>query len=326
MVRRHALALLAVCGALACTGQTARAQAANVAALPYRTDFTVAPSPELAAQVPEQYRKAGVLTVATNPNTPPTVFVAEDNRTLAGREIDVMSAVAHRLGLQPQWVNAGGFGNIVPGLASGRYDAALANLSVTAERLKQVDFVSYFNNNRLGLVRAASGGPPPEPGTDPMTLCGETIGAGSGTTNAEALRLQSEACTAAGKAPIAMPLFPSRPAGVQAVISGRIPGFFGPLEGVRYMASVSNGALYLAGVYPVPSDFVGVGLQKDSPLTPLVAAALDSLIKDGTYAAILRRWDLEYGALPDAQQNGAILGGTLPATGGTLPATGARGG
>jgi len=314
--------LLLVCGtAVALAGRTGFAQAPEARGLPYKTAFTVRAAPALAAQVPARIRQAGVLTIATNPNTPPTVFVAEDNRTLAGREIDVMSAVAHRLGLEPHWVNAGGFGNIVPGLASGRYDAALANLSVTAERLKQVDFVSYFDSNRLGLVRATAGtqaaptqgaqtqGTPTQgaPTADLMSLCGETVGAGSGTTNADVLFRQNDACKAAGRAGITTPLFPSRPAGVQAVMSGRVPGFFGPLEGLRYMVSISRDTLTMAGVFEVPGDFVGVGLQKDTALTPLVAQALNSLIQDGTYAAILKAWDLEYGAVPQARENAAIL-------------------
>jgi len=306
--------LLLACGtALALAGGTGFAQAPEARGLPYKTAFTVQAVPALAAQVPARIRQAGVLTIATNPNTPPTVFVAEDNRTLAGREIDVMSAVAHRLGLEPHWVNAGGFGNIVPGLASGRYDAALANLSVTAERLKQVDFVSYFDSNRLGLVRATAGAQaaPTQaqaaPNADLMSLCGETVGAGSGTTNADVLARQSEACKAAGRAGISIPLFPSRPAGVQAVMSGRVPGFFGPLEGLRYMVSISRDTLTMAGVFEVPGDFVGIGLQKDTALTPVVAQALNSLIQDGTYTAILKAWDLEYGAVPQARENGAIL-------------------
>ena len=279
---------------------------APFAGLPFKTDLTVAPLPALAQQVPEALRAGGVLTIATNPNTPPTVFVMDDNRTLAGREIDIMSAVAHRLGLEPHWVNAGGFGNIVPGLSSGRYQAALANLSVTPDRLTQVDFVSYFNSNRLGLVRAKQGAPE-TPATDLMGLCGETIGAGSGTTNADVLLHQNDSCVAAGRKPITVPLFPGRPAGVQAVLSGRVPGFFGPYEGLRYMVSVSHDALAMTGVYQVPSDFVGIGLQKGSPLTPLVAQALNSLIADGTYAAILHKWDLDFGAVAEARQNSAIL-------------------
>lgn len=307
--------LLAGLLALLTTGPVL-AQGPEAGGQPFRTDFDVKPSPELAAKVPEPYRSAGVLVVATNPNTPPTVFVTDDNRTLAGREIDVMSAVAHRLGLEPRWINAGSFANIVPSLASKRYDAALANLSVTAERLQQVDFVSYFNSNRLALVRSAGSGAPATPATDILTLCGQTVGAGSGTMNAEALRRQDAPCKAAGKPPVSITLFPSRPAGVQAVVSGRVPGFFGPYEGLRYTAEASRGTLVLAGVYPMPPDYVGIGLGKDSPLTPLVAAALNSLIADGTYAAILKRWDLDYGAVTEAKQNGAVLEGVPAASGG----------
>ena len=317
MIRRQILRFT-VCGVAApFLAGTALAQAPEAAGLPFRTEFEVRPSAELRARLPEVVRAAGTITVATNPNTPPTIFVSEDNRTLAGREIDVMSAVVRRLGLEPRWVNAGGFGNIVPGLSSGRYDAALANLSVTAERLRQVDFVSYFNSNRLGLVRAAADAPA-QPASDLMTLCGQTIGAGSGTMNAETLVRQSEACRAAGRAAIEVPLFPSRPAGVQAVLSGRAPGFFGPLEGLRHMVSVSRGALAMAGDFEVPSDFIGIGLRKDSALTPVMAAALDTLIQDGTYAAILRKWDLGYGAVPRARVNAAILE--------DAPAEGPRGG
>lgn len=315
MIRRRHLFLLAQGFALVVAAQASQAQTPE--ALPYRTEFQVQASPDLRDRVPEQFRKAGVLTVATNPNTPPTIFVTEDNRTLAGREIDVMSAVARRLGLEPRWVNAGGFGNIVPGLSSGRYDAALANLSVTQDRLRQVDFVSYFNSNRLGLVRLKEDSPA-QPLSNLSELCGQTVGAGSGTMNAETLRRQSEACQGAGQATINVPLFPSRPAGVQAVHSGRVPGFFGPLEGLRYMVSVSRGTLALAGDFQVPNDFIGIGLQKDSPLTPLIAAALNSLVKDGTYAAILNKWELGYGAVPEARANGAILE--------DAPAAGTRGG
>jgi polar amino acid transport system substrate-binding protein len=309
---RRSLGLLLGCVMLASPAALAQSPAGG--GLPYKTGFAVAAIADLAQQVPERTRQAGVLTIATNPNTPPTVFVGEDNRTLEGREIDVMSAVAHRLGLEPHWVNAGSFANIVPGLATGRYDAALANLGVTAERLKQIDFVSYFDSNRLGLVRAAQGDAA-EPATDLLTLCGATIGAGSGTTNAVVLMQQSEPCKKAGRGPITVPLFPSRPAGVQAVMSGRVPGFFGPYEGLRYMVSASHGTLTMAGVFQMPSDFVAIGLQKESPLTPLVTKALNSLIKDGTYAAILHQWDLDYGAVPEAHQNEAILGAAHPTAG-----------
>ncbi|WP_161600946.1 transporter substrate-binding domain-containing protein [Teichococcus oryzae] len=132
-----------------------------------------------------------------------------------------------RPGPEPHWVNAGGFGNIVPGLSSGRCDAALANLSVTPERLKQVDFVSHFNSNRLGLARLKKDAPP-QPPSGLADLCGQTVGASSGTMNAATLRRQSEACQAAG------------PPAYRRCIAAGFPAP-SPLEGLRYMIFVSWG-------------------------------------------------------------------------------------
>lgn len=39
-----------------------------------------------------------------------------------------MSAIADRLGVAIHWKDTGGFDNIIPGLKSGRYDVALANI------------------------------------------------------------------------------------------------------------------------------------------------------------------------------------------------------
>ncbi|WP_081803523.1 ABC transporter substrate-binding protein [Halotalea alkalilenta] len=300
ILRRFALTMtlaLSVCA-------TAQAQQSNV---PIKTDFEVSADPALQAILPDAIRQAGVINIGTNPNTPPTVFYGEDNRSLEGREVDVMTAIAHRLGLEPRWHDAGGFDNIIPGLSTGRYDAALANLDVNSVRLKRIDFVSYFNNNRLGMVVRSDAGD--ERLTELDQLCGRTVGGGSGTQNVAVLEQQSERCVAEGKEKIDIPLFPDRPSGVQSVVSGRTPAFFGPYEGLKYQASASRGALMLGGEFEVPPSYVGIGLGKDSELTEPVRQALQSLIDDGTYRRILERWEIGYGAVSEARSNQEILDG-----------------
>jgi len=179
--------------------------------------------------------------------------------------------------------------------------------------LKKIDFVAYFNSNRLGLVTLDTPDDKAKPTlTHLADLCGQTIAGGAGTQNVVVLQQQSAKCVAAGKAKIDVPEFPSRPAGVQAVLSGRTPGFFGPYEGLKYMTSVSHGNLRLAGVFRVPGTGISIGLAKDSPLTEPVRAALASLIKDGTYAKILAKWDMAYGAVSAARANQAILASQAP--------------
>lgn len=276
----------------------------------FHTTFQVSASPELAQSVPANVRKAGYIIIGTNPNTPPTTYLADDNKTLEGREIDIMSAVAHRLGLTPRWRKTGGFDNIIPGLASGRYDAAISNINGSAERAKHVDFVSYYNSSRIGMIaRTVPGQQPQAQITDLNDLCGKTVGAGAGTGNLTTLEAQSAKCTAEGKPAIQIPIFPNRPAGVQSVATGRVPYFMGPYDGVSYMVRVSKDTLNLAGVFTLPIRHTSIALQKDSTLTEPVKAAVNSLIADGTYQEILDKWGLGYGAVTESLANAEIRDG-----------------
>ena len=254
--------------------------------------------------LPEAIKKRGSIIAGTNPNTPPTTFYQADNKTLAGREIDIISAVADRLGVKLDLRDTGGFDNIIPGLKSGRYDAAISNIDANAKRLEQVDFVGYYNASKLALVGRADSDKGPF--NSFAELCGQTVGAGAGTSQVTRLQQASEACVADGKPAIKVPIFPDRPAGVQAVISGRVPMFFGPYEGLRYQASQVK-ALKLAGEITIEDTIVSIALAKDSPLGKPIQAALNSLIKDGTYQQILDKWEIGFGAVESAGLNAENL-------------------
>lgn len=257
----------------------------------------------LHATLPEDIQKKGYIVAGTNPNTPPTTFYQADNKTLAGREIDIVSAVADRLGVAVHWRDTGGFDNIIPGLKSGRYDLAASNIDANKKRLQQVDFVGYYNASKLALIarKDAELGP----FNTFAELCGKTVGAGAGTSQITRLQTASEACVADKKPAITIPVFPDRPAGVQAVISGRVPMFFGPYEGLRYQASHVK-PLALAGEITIEDTIVSIALPKQSPLEKPIQAALNSLIKDGTYQQILDKWEIGFGAVKTAGLNEEI--------------------
>ncbi|MBT0721388.1 ABC transporter substrate-binding protein [Rosenbergiella collisarenosi] len=268
--------------------------------VPYVSSVHAFADTTLHASLPQDIQKQGFIVAGTNPNTPPTTFYQADNKTLAGREIDIVSAVAERLGLAVHWRDTGGFDNIIPGLKSGRYDVAAANIDATQQRLKQVDFVGYYNASKLALIarKDAELGPFHQF----SELCGQTVGAGAGTSQVTRLQTASEQCKAAGKSAITIPIFPDRPAGVQAVISGRVPMFFGPYEGLRYQVSQVK-PLALAGELTIEDTIVSLALPKASPLEKPVQAALNSLIADGTYQKILDKWQIGFGAVKHAGLN-----------------------
>ncbi|ATF91069.1 Sulfate starvation-induced protein 7 [Cedecea neteri] len=273
-------------------------------AVPTDSTLHVKADPALKSLLPADIAQRGYIVAGTNPNTPPTTFYKEDNKTLAGREIDVMNAVGERLGLAVQWRDTGGFDNIIPGLKTGRYDVALSNINATQARLKQVDFVGYFNASRLGIISLKNANITPFKTFD--AVCGKEVGAGAGTTQITRLEEASKACEVAGKPPIKIAVFPDRPAGVQAVVSGRVPMFFGPYEGLTWQVKLIK-PLAMSGEIAVNDAPVSVAFPKESALEPAVQAALNSLIKDGSYQKILDNWGIGYGAVTEAKRNEEIF-------------------
>lgn len=272
--------------------------------VPTEISLHVSADPALKSLIPDDFLKRGYIIAGTNPNTPPTTFYKEDNKTLAGREIDIMNAVGERLGIAVQWRDTGGFDNIIPGLKTGRYDLALSNINATPTRLKQIDFVGYYNASLLGIIARKDAGITPFKSLS--DVCGKEVGAGSGTTQVTRLEEASKACEAAGKQPIKVAIFPDRPAGVQAVVSGRVPMFLGPYEGLLWQVNVIK-PLTMSGEITVSDAPVSVAFPKASPLEPAVQAALNSLIKDGSYRKILDKWGIGFGAVTEARRNEEIF-------------------
>lgn len=272
--------------------------------VPAETAFQTRADAALKAKLPPDIQKRGYIIAGTNPNTPPTTFYKEDNKTLSGREIDIMTAIAEKLGVKVQWHDTGGFDNIIPGLKSKRYEVALANINATPKRLEQVDFVSYFNASRLGIISHKDAGIAPF--TQLIDVCGKEVGAGAGTTQLTRLNDASKTCEAQGKSPIKIAVFPDRPSGVQAVVSGRVPMFFGPYEGLTWQVNRVK-ALTMSGQIGVDDASISIALQQHSPLTEPVRLAINALIQDGTYQKILDSWSIGYGALQVSKSNEEVF-------------------
>lgn len=272
--------------------------------VPTHSSLQVRADPALAKLLPVNITQRGYVVAATNPNTPPTTFFEKDNRTLAGREIDVMNAIGERLGLKVQWRDSGGFDNIIPGLTTGRYDVALSNINATKTRLKLVDFISYYDASRLGVISLKSSNIAPFTSFD--ALCGQTVGAGAGTTQITRLDTAGKQCQAEGKKTIQVAVFPDRPSGVQAVVSGRVPLFIGPYEGLTWQVKQIEPAT-ISGVLTVDDAPVSIALPKNSALEPAIQAALNSLIKDGSYQKILDHWGIGFGAVKQSLRNEEIF-------------------
>ena len=123
-----------------------------------KTPVNTAENPAAVAQIPAGHKFAvpGSFTVAVAAlNSPPLTVFSDDNKTLLGSEVDIARLVADSLGLKL---------NVVPtswedwplGVASGKYDAAITNVTVTKERKERFHFATYRKDSLGFYVKSSS--------------------------------------------------------------------------------------------------------------------------------------------------------------------------
>nr|WP_177037208.1 transporter substrate-binding domain-containing protein [Streptomyces sp. KS_5] len=84
---------------------------------------------------------------------------------------------------------------------------------------------------------------------------------------------------------------PSNNECVLAVASGRVDAAIADTPVVQYAQSQNKGT-FDSLVFDGTKSHNNIGLPKDSPLTPAIAAALQKLMDEGTYQKVLDKWSL----------------------------------
>lgn len=78
----------------------------------------------------------------------------DESDTLVGYDVEVGRAVAHKLGVEPRFVE-GEWDGLLAGLDAGRYDIMVNGVDVTPERSQKYDFsVPYAYNRTAVIVRS----------------------------------------------------------------------------------------------------------------------------------------------------------------------------
>lgn len=257
-------------------------------------------SESLASKVPSELKDSGVLAFATDASYPPMAFVAEDELTIAGVDVDLGNAIAAKLGLQGQWVNAA-FPSLLPAVAEGDYPVAMSALTITPARLEQVTMVSYL---RAGTSWATLPGNPD--GVDPNSPCGVVVAVQTATIQDDKLSELSATCGEQGLEPVQKLDFALESDVYRAVIEGSAQALVADAPVVAYAVAESGGAIEVLGEVSDPAEF-GIALSKsEGELADLVAEALAELIADGTYEQILEAWNLSDAAITAPAVNPAV--------------------
>ncbi|MFD3437128.1 ABC transporter substrate-binding protein [Streptomyces sp. NPDC058685] len=301
--RLAALALVPLLGLTACDSGDGAPSPAGAQASAAPTDDPVArvrAVDSVAALLPAGVRKGGTIRIGSSIGSPPGAYYPNgQDKPPAGQDIDIADAVARVLGVKAKRQDAS-FETILPALGSGKYDVGTGNFGVTAERLRTIDFVTYINDGQGFAVR--TGSTVLKKRVDDLTqLCGLTIGTGAGTTFERTLTAQKGVCAKAGKKPYDVKVFSDNGAVVTALQQGRIDVVMSTINGLRHQAAQPEARTTFLGEYHRLD--VGFAFKKGSPLTPAFQAAVNQLIKDGTYARILQKWGTKASAIDTSRIN-----------------------
>jgi polar amino acid transport system substrate-binding protein len=221
---------------------------------------------------------------------PPGTSILDDGRTLSGQDVDFANAVAKVLGIRLRTEQAS-FEAILPALDSGKYDLGVGNFGVTDERRRTIDFVTYINDGQGFATRADS---KLTAVTDLTQLCGLNVATGAGTTFEATLEDNKHLC----EKPYTVQTYNEQGALWSSLQQGRSDVVMSTINGLRYAVAHQRGVRFLNEYHRLD---VGFAFKKDTPLAKAFQAAVNDLIKDGTYARILKKWGTTDSAISESR-------------------------
>jgi polar amino acid transport system substrate-binding protein len=249
------------------------------------------------ALVPAAIKSKGSITVAADASYAPDEFIAPDGHTVIGMDPDLMTAIGAVLGLKVRVINAT-FEGIIPGLAAGRYDIGASSFTDTKEREKTVDFVTYLNVGQAFLTKSA--GPKPNTLAD---LCGHTVAVEKGTVEQEGGAAQAKKCSSEGKPALKLLVYPDQNGANLALSSGRAEVDYADSPIIAYQVRQLGVDVRSSPTFS-PEPY-GLAIPKGNGMAKPVLEAMKELMRNGTYAAILKKWQLQSAAISNPVINGA---------------------
>ncbi|WP_432430843.1 transporter substrate-binding domain-containing protein [Shinella zoogloeoides] len=219
--------------------------------------------------------------IATEGAYPPFNFVDSAGK-LQGLDVDIANALCAEMKATCT-ILAQDWDGIIPGLKARKFDAIVASMSITEERLKEIDFSKKYYSSKLSVMTKADSG---IEDIRPESFEGKTIGAQSSTPQAE----QAEALF--GKHGATVKLYPSQDEADMDLVNGRLDGIVADkFYLAAWMKTNGNGCCKLVGDLAEGQTEIGVGLRKeDKALKQKFDAAMDAIVANGTYKTIVAKY------------------------------------
>ncbi|MGJ5007486.1 ABC transporter substrate-binding protein [Bradyrhizobium oligotrophicum] len=238
----------------------------------------------LAAELPAEIKQNG-LRIAVVPNYPPMEFKDPATSTLTGFDVELGEALAKKLGVKAVWQETS-FDQLMPGLATQRFDIILTGMTDYKSRQDTATFIDYLRSGPRFFVQASRAAELKQP----TALCGRKVGASRRTKFPDQIAAWSE--KNCGSSPIQFVGTEGSADARTQLKQGRIDAAVQGNETLPYIMDLEPNAYAPVGEM-IALQYTGLATPvKADELRGALHAALEGLIADGSYKALLAKWKL----------------------------------
>lgn len=228
------------------------------------------------------------LRIGTSLTQMPWGFYDQDQKP-TGVDVALCGALAEKLGATPEFISLD-FKGLIPALQANRFDIVCAAMYVTPERQEAILMIPYIQASQTVIAQETAE-------IDGVEgLCGHTASVLQGSGSLKVLEEASAECTARGESGIRIQSFDSQPVAMRALENKSVDAFIATDSLISYYMKQTPGLKKIAtGIKPT---LLGIGVPKgNEELAAKLGEGLAGMQADGSYAAILREWDIETAAV-----------------------------
>lgn len=217
------------------------------------------------------------IAVGVNSENPPWIF-AEDGK-MTGYEADILEEFAKRAGYEVEYKSAP-FATVLTGVQSGQWDVAMSSIWIKKERAEVMDFADPYYDSGIGLMTRKGGI------TSINQMKGKVFGSDTGSAN-EAWLVDNQA----QYGPYEIKSYDYWVDAALDLEAGRLEGVVvdDPIA-LYYIKQHPNSGLVMNIYIPGFKAGQALAFKKGSPLRDEFNEVQNEMKKDGTLAAINKKW------------------------------------
>lgn len=252
------------------------------------------------SDLPESVQQSGVIRIGAAVGFPPYQYFDDDGSTVIGYEPDLIATVGDALGVKTQFENTS-FASLFTSLKTGRFDMAMNGLTITDERMVENDMIAYAKDG-YGLVVKKGDSRSIAEASD---LCGMTISVLRGST-AEAWMEERNTAECAGDA-VNVLAFDEGSQALLAVESGQADATSAQTAQLLFYELSDPERYEFVQGFSYGDGFVGIAVPKgQDAFVQLLVDGLQQTIDDGSYAEVMKEWNLEPLMVDEVELNPSI--------------------